>query len=300
MISRSELDYKLHRTKSHWVITYAAMASPCEILIQAKNRREARHLASLAFSETRRIEDKLSRYCENNIIYALNHSNGAPVDVDEELARLLDYAEQCYRLSDGLFDVTSGVLRNAWTFDGDPISPDTGLIESLRKRVGWDKVVWNGSSLSMQPGMEIDLGGIGKEYGADKVAEMLAQASRAPLMVNFGGDIRAITSAPEQKPWIVGIEDPRTDGCAIGEIDLTNGGVATSGDARRYCLVDGVRLGHILNPLTGWPVVGAPRSVTVLGSYCVEAGFLASLAMLQGTGAEEFLKEQGATGYCNW
>jgi thiamine biosynthesis lipoprotein len=117
-------------------------------------------------------------------------------------------------------------------------------------------------------------------------------------MVNFGGDVRAIASDDDREPWVIGIEDPERDGVAIGEIKLIDGGVATSGDVRRFCIVDGVRMGHILNPQTGWPVKGAPRSVTVLGNMCTEAGLLATLAMLQGSDAENYLKEQDAKYHC--
>jgi len=266
--------------------------------VQCKDKSEAEHLASLSFLETRRIEQKFSRYRDDNVVYAINHSNGALVEADEELARMLNYAEQCYQLSEGRFDITSGILRKAWKFDGSRVTPNLPLIKSLRKRVGWDKVNWNGTSLRLQANMEIDLGGIGKEYAVDLVAELLFRQSECSLMVNFGGDIRAITSESESSPWIVGIENPEHEKSALGQIDLTNGGVATSGDARRFCLVDGVRLGHILNPRTGRPVANAPRSVTVLGDYCVEAGFLATLAMLHGAGAEKFLKEQDVKYHC--
>jgi FAD:protein FMN transferase len=296
--TRAGLEWAVSRNGPHWVIQYGAMASPCEILVRCEDQSEAEHLASLSFSETRRIERKFSRYNKDNVVHLINHSNGVPVAADAELARLLDYAQQCYRLSGGLFDITSGVLRRAWKFDGSQVTPDTRLIESLRPRVGWDKVQWDGTHLRLQRGMEIDLGGLGKEYAADVVAEMLFRESGAALMVNFGGDIRAIAAEGSATPWIVGIEDARKDDHAVGQIDLARGGVATSGDARRFCLVDGVRMGHILNPRTGWPVAGAPRSVTVIGDYCVEAGFLATLAMLQGPGAEEILKQQGVRYHC--
>jgi thiamine biosynthesis lipoprotein len=274
------------------------MASPCEILVRCKNRSEAERLASLSFSETRRIERKFSRYCEDNLVYEINHSDGVAVDVDRELAGLLDYAQKCYDLSGGQFDITSGVLRRAWKFDGSQVSPDLPFIESLRDRVGWDRVQWDGQCLRLQPGMEIDLGGIGKEYAADRVAELLRQESGAALMVNLGGDIRAMDGVGGPAPWIVGIEDPTQRLPAVGQIELVDGGVATSGDARRFCLVDGVRMGHILNPKTGWPVAGAPRSVTVLATYCVEAGLLATLAVLNGAGAEDFLDQQGVRYHC--
>ncbi len=298
MISETGLEYDVRRNESHWIITFSAMASPCEISVRCEDRSEAKHLASLSFSETRRIEHKFSRYRDDNIIHAINSSNGEPVGADEELTRLLNYAEECYHLSEGLFDITSGVLRRAWKFDGSAFTPDTALIESILSLVGWDKIHWDGRRLRMQPGMEIDFGGIGKEYAVDVVAEMLFRESGASLMVNFGGDIRGIASGDRPTPWMVGIEDPGREDSAVGQINLTNGGVATSGDARRFCIVDSVRMGHILNPRTGWPVAGAPRSVTVLGDTCVEAGFLATLAMLHGADAEKFLQEQAAPHHC--
>jgi thiamine biosynthesis lipoprotein len=298
MTSKTELGYNVRRAESHWMISFSAMASPCEILARCKDESEAERLASLSFSETRRIEQKFSRYRDDNIVYTINHSKGASIEADAELARLLTYADQCYRLSEGLFDITSGVLRKAWKFDGSELKPDSKLIDSLKSRVGWDKVQWNGSTLRLQPGMEIDLGGVGKEYAVDVVAEMLFQAAGCSLMVNFGGDIRARCADDEPTPWVVGIEDPEREDSAVGQLELINGGVATSGDARRFCLVDGVRMGHILNPLTGWPVADAPRSVTVLGNFCVEAGFLATLAMLHGPDAESFLKLQETTYHC--
>lgn len=298
MTSKTVPEYAVERGESHWIVTYSAMASPCEILMRCEKRSEADHLASLSFLETRRIEREFSRYRDDNIIHAINTADGRPVEADEELTRLLNYAAECYRLSDGMFDITSGVLRRAWKFDGSEFAPDTSLIGSILELVGWDKVDWDGRRLRLRPGMEIDLGGIGKEYAVDIVAEMLYRESGASLMVNFGGDIRGIASRSDSAPWVVGIEDPDQEDSAIGQINLTDGGVATSGDARRFCIVDGVRMGHILNPRTGWPVADAPRSVTVVGNTSVEAGFLATLAMLHGSNAEKFLQEQNTPHHC--
>jgi len=298
MTSKLNPEYRLSRADSNWLITFSAMASPCEILIRCNDKSEADRLASLAFLETRRIETKYSRYRNDNIVHQINHSNGAPVRVDEETGRLLDYADQVFRLSDGLFDITSGVLRRAWKFDGSQVTPDEKLIESLRSLVGWERATWDGRDFRLQPGMEIDFGGIGKEYAVDLVAGKIFGASGVSLMANFGGDIRAMMADGDTTPWIVGIEDPGRDDSAVGQIDLAVGGIATSGDLRRFCYVDGVRLGHILNPLTGWPVAEAPRSVTIIGDTCVEAGLLATLAMLQGADAERFIETQGVVAHC--
>jgi len=274
------------------------MASPCEIHLSLTSKNEAEKSASFAFAETRRIEQKYSRYRTDNLIHTINHSNGIPVHVDEETSRLLHYADQCYQLSEHLFDITSGVLRKAWSFDGREVDVDESRISSMLDLVGWDKVIWNGNAITLRPGMELDLGGIGKEYAVDRVAQMLFDARQAPLMVNFGGDIRSICPTDQPRTWTIGIEKPETDNSAVGQIELTSGAVATSGDARRFCLYKGRRLGHILNPLTGWPVTGAPRSVTVVADLCTEAGLLSTLAMLQGDSAEEFLEAQQVTFHC--
>ena len=298
MVSSPQGNFAVRSAGAHWAIAYAAMASPCEILVRGGDASEAGKLASLAYAETIRIERKFSRYRDDNIVHAINHSDGARVAVDEETSRLLQYAGQCWELSGGRFDITSGILRRAWTFDGRAIAPDLALIESLRGRVGWNRVEFDGAEISMLPGMEIDLGGIGKEYAADRVAGLVAEAAGAPVLVNFGGDIRAIAAGEDRRRWTIGIEEPGRENAAVGQIELSEGGVATSGDSKRFCVVNGVRLGHTLDPRTGWPVTEAPHSVTVIADTCTVAGFLATMAILQGSGAEAFLEAQDVTYHC--
>ena len=100
MTSKADTGYTLSKTDTHYAIGFTAMAGPCEVLVRCKNKSEADYLASLAFSETRRIERTFSRYRDDNIIHEINHSEGRPVPVDEELARLLTYADQVYKLSE--------------------------------------------------------------------------------------------------------------------------------------------------------------------------------------------------------
>ena len=273
------------------------MASPCEVLIETRDRELAISLAAQAQSETLRIEHKFSRYRDDNIIYQINHSDGQSVKLDEETAGLIDYAGFCYELSDGLFDITSGVLGQAWRFDGHTAIPDESVINTLLELVGWDKVSWHKPELRLQQGMQIDLGGIGKEYAVDRVGAMLARQTDCSILVNFGGDL--MCSGPRQngQGWQVGIEQPDYSGQQLEQranklIDISAGGLATSGDVRRHIIRHGKRYGHILNPKTGWPVEGAPCSVTVAAATCTEAGILATLAMLQGRDAEAFLAAQ--------
>ena len=266
------------------------MACPCEVLVDVEDEAAARRAATAAAAEAWRVERKFSRYRDDIILHAINTAEGKPVEVDEETTRLLDFAASCHEESLGLFDITSGVLRRVWRFDGSDRLPEPAAVREVLKLVGWSKVQWRAPWLTMPAGMQIDFGGIGKEYAVDRAAELAAAASGAPLLVNFGGDIRVIAPHRDGRPWRIAIEN-----VALGStpplVEVKFGAVTTSGDARRYLLKDGVRFGHILDPRNGWPVKGAPRSVTVLDVNCTQAGLLSTLAILQGARAEKFLRK---------
>jgi thiamine biosynthesis lipoprotein len=276
------------------------MASPCEVHLRGIARRKAERILETVQAEAARIETKFSRYREGNIVDLINRADGYPVAVDEETARLLDYAADLWSLSDGRFDITSGVLRRAWTFDGSDNVPDVDRVERLLARVGWQRVDWQRPTLCMQPGMEIDFGGIGKEYAVDRAAE-LVRGEVNDCLINFGGDLLALgppaAGDGELSGWTVGIES-LTGGTAAKRISLTEGALATSGDARRFVLRGGHRYGHILDARSGWPVDQAPRSVTVLASTCTQAGMLATFGMLMGASAESFLEAQDVRFWC--
>ncbi len=267
----------------HWVGTFQAMASPCEVLMDVSSRQEALRLLAIVSGEAWRIEDKFSRYLRGNVVDAINRSEGAPIGVDEETARLLDFATKLHALSEGKFDITSGVLGRVWAFDGRRARPSQDEIAAVLPLVGWQRADWDGHRVRLEPGMQIDLGGIGKEYAVDRAAHLVAEATEASCVVNFGGDLVLSRPRPPSDPWRVGIEDVTQAGRATRVVLVTAGALATSGTTKRFLLADGVRYGHILDPTTGWPVEDCPRSVTVAGDSCVEAGMIATLAMLRGS-----------------
>jgi len=267
------------------------MASPCEVHVGDADPAVAQRIVALAAAEAQRIEAKYSRYRRGNIVDTINTAGGRPVVVDDETARLLDYASRLYELSDGKFDATSGVLRRAWRFDGSDRVPTEEAVAALLPVVGWDKVSWRTPELRLAPGMEIDFGGIGKEYAVDSAAALVRPLSQRCLL-NFGGDLLALGPQSGGAPWRVGVESVTEADAVARHIDLTVGALATSGDSRRFLLKDGKRYGHVLDPTTGWPVAGAPRSITVAAETCTLAGMLATLALLQGGAAEAFLTAQ--------
>lgn len=252
---------------------------------------------ALAVARLQELEHKYSRYRPDSIVSRINAAagSGAQVAVDDETARLLDYAALLFTQSDGLFDVTSGILRNAWNFRANRL-PSQAKIEQLLPLIGWQQVQWNKPYVYLpQPGMEVDFGGFVKEYATDQISQLLQEQGVVHGLVNLGGDIRVLGPHPDSSPWIVGIQHPRTAEQAIVKIPLLQGAIATSGDYERFMLVKGVRYCHLLNPYTGWPVASPFASASVLADQCVLAGSFSSIALLKSPSEPQWLASSGIT-----
>lgn len=280
-----------------WTGSFQAMASDCQVLLEGINQQQAEDSLRLAAIETWRIEHKFSRYQTGNLMDSINHAYDKPLDVDSETRALLNFADQCYQLSDGLFDISAGVLRKIWRFDGSANIPSNQQIQDILPLIGWHKVHWSAPSIQLPKDMELDLGGIGKEYAVDKVCLLLQQANtnnNISLLINFGGDLACSGPRLNGKAWEVAVESYQHQEKAVLNVKLSQGGIATSGDSRRFLLKDGIRYSHILNPKTGESITDAPHAVSVAAPSCMQAGMLSTMAMLQGQYAEDFLNAQEA------
>ena len=274
--------------------TFKAMGSPCELRLYGDPAHVA-DVARAAQAEITRLEAKYSRYRDDSLATRINRSAGDPagVQVDDETARLLDYAATAWRESEGRFDVTSGILRRVWNFKAGRV-PARAEVEALLPLIGWQKVGWRSSRIVLpQRGMEIDFGGYVKEYAADLVAAKCRELGLRHGLVDLGGDLAAVGPHPDGRPWRIGVRDPRAPERALAQLALFAGGVATSGDYERCMIVDGVRYGHILDPRSGFPARGL-ASVSVIASACLVAGTLTTCAMLRGAHGGAWLDALGA------
>jgi thiamine biosynthesis lipoprotein len=267
------------------------------VLVDTPDPELGKVVGEIVKDEALRIEAKYSRY-RPSIVTRINESAGRPFKVDAETADLIDYAVSCYELSAHRFDITSGALRRAWRFDRSATAPTAAQIDEALAFVGWHRVTWNRPVLQLAAGMEIDFGGIGKEYAVDRALTLAQARACVPLLINFGGDLRVSGPRQDGSAWRVAIEDVERLGTSAGLLELTSGALATSGDAHRHVMSGGVRYGHVLDPVTGWPLADAPRSVTVHAATCSEAGLLAKLALLSGAGAEQFLRTEQVRAWC--
>ena len=258
----------------------------------------ARKAADLAIKEVRRIEKKYSRYETDSIVSRISASagTGQAVEVDPETADLLDFVSQLYLDSDGLFDITTGVLRHVWDFRNGLVCPPRRACARRCLRVGWQRVRWQRPFVELPlPGMELDFGGFGKEYAADPrrhAAGRLRRDQRAGQ--TWGGDIRVVGPAARWPAVAAGHRAPaprrRGDRKPLNSPQAVS---ATSGDYERYFEIDGQRLlPTSLDPRSGFPV-DHWQSVSVVAPACLAAGALTTIAMLKRDKALDFLRAQG-------
>lgn len=274
---------------------FDAMASRCEIRLAAADAVAAQALAQCATDEVRRIEAKYSRYQGGSVVSRINAEAGREsVTCDAETLALLEYADTLFDTSGGLFDITAGVLRRAWNFRQAQL-PTQDALQALCQLVDWRSVQREGQCIRLPAvGMELDFGGIGKEYAADRAAAALLGQGVTHGYVNLGGDIRVLGPQPQGRPWIIGIQHPRDSKQLIASIAVSSGAIATSGDYERFFELNGCRYCHILRPRSGWPV-DYWRSVSVQAASALQAGSLATVAMLKEAQALPFLAQQNVS-----
>ena len=258
------------------------MGGPASLALHAANDTQV-SLADLrdeVVSVLEGIEARYSRYRPNSIVSKINRRAGSGefTELDVETMALLELADQLWRVSGGLFDITSGPLNRAWDFRPRG-GADPAQIERLLPAVGWDRVEWQDSRLHLaDQGMEIDLGGLAKEYAVDCVVKHLRASGITSGVIELAGDVGAIGSRPDGTPWQIGIQRPSEPG-SLCTVQLENSAIATSGNYARRLEYQGKPYGHLLNPKTGWPVEG-PTSVSVIDSHCLTAGAVATVACL--------------------
>lgn len=271
-------------------LRFRAMACPCRLVIYGPVQA-----AEAARDEVLRLQDKYSRYLTESVTSRINAAAGqAAVAIDEETAGLLHYAHSAWQQSQGLFDITAGVLRRAWDFRSKQ-PPSQAQIDALLPLIDWPAVELTLDSVRLPtPGMELDFGGFGKEYAVDAAAEAARAAGAESGLIDLGGDLRVLGPHPDGSAWEVGICDPRRPQRAIVQLPLVEGAIATSGNYQRFFTHQGLRYCHLLDPRSGWPVQGQLAGVSVAAPQCLIAGTASTVAMLMGgSKAPDWLAELG-------
>jgi len=251
--------------------------------VDDRGTEAAEAVARRGMEEAERIEKKYSRFLPGSIISLINRNAGrSPVAVDPETVELVETALRLAEVTGGAFAPTVGAFRRVWNFQEARV-PTRQEVEALLPLVDCRQVsVRNGTVFLRREGMELDLGGIGKEYAVDRVAARLRQEGVESAVVNLAGDLCTVGTRGDGRPWKVGVQDPRRrDTVRFALRLLGEGGIASSGDYERFFVKEGVRYHHLLDARTGWPARGV-ASATTLAPTAFAAGLAATASFLMG------------------
>jgi thiamine biosynthesis lipoprotein len=240
-----------------------------------------------ALDELDRLDRLLSHYRPASPLSQLNReaANG-PVRVEPELLELLGACLRWSRESDGAFDVTVGPLMKAWGFfRAEGRVPGEEELARALAVVGYRHLVLDreaGTVRFDRPGVELDLGGIGKGYAVDRAVDRLRRAGVTSALVNLGGSsVYGLGAPPGREAWEIGIEDPTEPGKTALTVALRDRALSVSGGYARFFEQDGVTYAHILDPRTGRPVPGL-LSVAVLTASATDGDALDNVLFVLG------------------
>lgn len=242
-----------------------------------------------------KMDKELSRTKVGGDLYNVNLEAGVkPVHVSAEtmdaVKQSLDYAKEM----DGLFDPTIGPLVDLWGIGTDTAHvPEQSEIDQARTLINYKNVVVDeaaGTVMLPKKGMVLDLGGIGKGYAADRVAEYLKSKGIDSALIDLGGSsIIALGHKADGSQWNIGLQDPdQSRGTQLGTIKISDEVIDASGVYERFFMQDGIRYHHILDPRTGYPAQNGLKSVTIMSPNATDADALSTGVFLMG--AQDGLK----------
>lgn len=226
-------------------------------------------------------ESRYSRFIEQSELSRLNRGAGTGwQSVDADMSDMLDLCDWAYFQSRRCLDVTAAPLVKLYY--RAQRAPDLVEIAQMLPFVGWDRIQRRPGAVYLPEGMSLDFGGFGKEHAVDLAATLLEMSGLTTYLVNFGNDIR-VRGVPNQAPgWVIGMEDPTDTSQMVKRLIRTEGGVAASGNYRRKVTIAGKDYGHIVDPRTGRPAKTEVVAVHVTAPSALQAGVLATAAVILG------------------
>lgn len=253
-------------------------------------------------AELHRVNQEMSTYLPDSELSKLNRSPvGEPVRVSPDMFDVLLLSLEVSWISDGAFDITVGPLVDLWGFGPrDELKPyrvpDPKRIAELLKNVGFTHLEFDMAhhTVTKRHAMTLDLSGVAKGFGVDKVATLLDNAGYHNYMVEIGGELHLKGHSPRGTPWRIAIEEPNSslERTVNRAVVLTDIGMATSGDYRNFFEQNGRRYSHTIDPKTGYPITHNLASVTVLAKTTARADALATALEVLGPKKGMQLAEQ--------
>jgi thiamine biosynthesis lipoprotein len=269
----------------YWIRVHRrAMACRFEVTLASQDA-PAIPAARAALDEIDRVEEELSVFRETSVVSRINRcAAGEPVSIDASVAALLKECARLHRDTAGAFDITSTPLSRCWGFlQREGRLPTADAIDAARSRVDARAIHLDperGAVRLTRPGVEINLGAIGKGYALDRAGATMRVAGVAHALLS-AGQSSLLAIGGRVSGWHVEIVSPRAGGSRLAQAWLRDAALGTSGAGEQFVIVDGVRYGHVIDPRTGWPASGVV-SASAIASRAADADALSTAFLVGG------------------
>jgi thiamine biosynthesis lipoprotein len=261
------------------------MGTIVEITAVAPTKAIAQEAATAGFQEVRRLEQLLSTWIKTSELSGVNAAAGRnPITVSSETLELLMRAVEIGELTDGAFDITVGPAVQLWKVTEAARVPTKMELAIAAQYVDYHLLRLDPKTRTVfleKPGMQIDIGGIGKGYAAERAAAVMRNAGATGGLIAVAGDFRIFGRRADGTSWPIGIQHPRRSGAVLAILESVDEAVSTSGDYERFFFKDGIRYHHILDPRTLQPARRC-QSVTIVASDATTADGLATGVFVMG------------------
>jgi thiamine biosynthesis lipoprotein len=281
----TEKSFSILQEREFSVLSFKAFGTSCEVKFSPINSHSPELISKEVVSWVNEFERRYSRYLPDSWLSQVNKSAGiAPVKLSRDDQPIIQAASFVYFQSQQTIDPSCLPLTQIWqNARASNVIPQESVVEDAKALVNWEKVQHTENEIFLpSPGMGLDFGGFGKEYAVDLISAKLRASNYGNFLVNFGGDIFASGYANDNCTWKVGIENPLGESNPSYVVSLSNTGLATSGNYRRYFDVDGKRYGHTIDQRTGYPTIHSQLTASVVSPSCLKSGIIATTSLLLG------------------
>jgi thiamine biosynthesis lipoprotein len=259
-----------------------AMDTYCRLEVHGKNAEEA---LTAAAAELERLEALFSITKPDSDVSRINASDGEALAVSADTLAIVETADAVSRATNGAFDITIEPIVRLWgVYGGEWRVPEEREISEALRSVDYTRLRYDAAQMTVQtgPGQRIDLGGIGKGYASDRMAQVLMEQGVDGALITLGGNVHALGPRRDGGGWRIGIRDPLDESGILAVVELRDQAIITAGSYQRYFDAGGKRYHHIMDPATGRPAENGLLSVTVIAESGAYADALATALCVMG------------------
>jgi FAD:protein FMN transferase len=275
----------IHSENGLLSFSFQAIGSHCEVQFRSESSQATKAFRAAAIKWLLDFEAAFSRFIPASELSRINAVAGkSSVSISPEMEEMLELCDRLFILSKGINDPTSLPLTQLWDLaEREQRLPFPEEIAATQQKTGWGKVERSPGKVRLPiPGMALDFGGFGKEFAVDRIIQIASDHGIENVLVDLGRDVATRGRPVDQPSWVVGVENVNAMNEPLARMALNGQAIASSGNYRRFRVIQGKSYGHQIDPRNGQPASTELDAVSCIANSCVIAGLFSQSAFILG------------------